>query len=392
MDSLSLPLLGEVHLGIFAPFITLLWTVGLCNAMNLIDGLDGLAAGISAIGALTLFTTGVISGNHGSAFAALLLVGSTLGFLRYNFYPAKIFMGDSGSLFLGFTLAALSLESSHKSTLAGPLLIPIVALWIPIADTLFSMIRRCIKGKPLFSADQEHFHHKLILKGFNQQQAVMVLYGISAFLGLYAILMTVTGPGLSFLALPVLGIGLIGSLRFLGYSELSQAREILTSKAVFLRSPRHKLLPLREFLMMLGQKKELDQVEEVLDAAGSFLDVDQVSVRIFGMNGHSRELAAYEWKNPLSNGSPSLWSVTVPLRGMKDFFGNITLTKHQSGEGRYTPDDMTLASAAGNSIGEWIVSLSKTDNTCVVRRDEFPAIGQPAANVSKILSDDFSPT
>jgi UDP-GlcNAc:undecaprenyl-phosphate GlcNAc-1-phosphate transferase len=227
ISSISLPWGGEIDLGLFGPVLSVLWIVGLSNAINLIDGLDGLAAGIAAIGAFTIFVVSLLSGNLAAVVLSLLLAGSTLGFLCHNFYPAKIFMGDSGSLFLGFSLAVLSLSSSQKSTLAVPLLIPIVALALPIADTLFSIVRRLAHKSPIFSADQGHFHHRLILKGFSHRQAVLLLWGVSAFLGGASILMSVSGLRTVFYLLPIFGIAFLGGLRFFDYKELKRTANLL---------------------------------------------------------------------------------------------------------------------------------------------------------------------
>jgi UDP-GlcNAc:undecaprenyl-phosphate GlcNAc-1-phosphate transferase len=353
---LSLPWGGAVDLGRFGIILSVLWIVGLSNAMNLIDGLDGLAAGISTIGAVTIFAVALILGHSAAALSALLLAGGILGFLRYNFYPAKIFMGDSGSLFLGFTLAVLSLESSEKSTLAIPLLIPIVALGLPIADTLFSVVRRFIKGTSIFSADREHFHHKLILKGFSHPQAVLLLYGISAILGGASVLMTMIGHRFSFYVLPILGFGFIGGLRFLGYAELSQVTTLLTAKPLVIRAPGCKRLLLEELTAALREKRGPDQIKEALETVGVLLELDRVSLRFFAGNNSSVHRYHYEWIHPRSGEAPSLWSVTIPLKKAAEYVGNLTFTKDHSVGCHYTPEDLALASYTGECIGQWVLS------------------------------------
>jgi|SRR5579884_1178822 len=362
INSFPLPFGEVIHLGPFGLIVTVFWLVGLGNAINLIDGLDGLAGGISAIGALTLFFVLLMSGNVDRAYLPLLLVGSTVGFLRYNFYPARIFMGDSGSLFLGFTLGAVALQSFQELTVTVPLLVPIVALGIPIADTLFSMVRRFINGTSIFSADREHFHHKLILKGFTHRQAVLLLYGISASLGVASILMTMIGHHVSFYALPILGFGLVGGIRFLGYAEMSQAATLLAAKPIVIRAPRCKCLLLGKLNEVLCQKKEIEEVYDVLQTVGSILELDRVSIKFFGVNGPEKGHYRYEWKNPSSNGDPSLWSVTVPLKAEGRFIGNMTLTKLHSNASHYSPEDVALASATGECVGRWITSLPNRDS------------------------------
>ena len=170
--------------------ITVFWIVGATNTVNLIDGLDGLAAGVSAIAATALSFVAYINNQHTSAIMLLALAGAAIGFLPFNFNPAKIFMGDTGSLFLGFTLSVIAIEGTIKSAAALAIAIPILALGLPIFDTTFAIIRRASNGKPIMQADKGHLHHRLLSKGLSQKQTVLVLYGISLFLGISAILVS----------------------------------------------------------------------------------------------------------------------------------------------------------------------------------------------------------
>ena len=170
---------GTLELGILGLPFTVLWIVGITNALNLIDGLDGLATGIALAAAATLFW--VAFANHRALMSLFMvcLMGGLLGFLRYNFHPASIFMGDSGSLFVGFVLAATALETHEKSTTGVALLVPIVALGLPIGDTLLAMTRRMVRGQPMFSSDQGHIHHRLMARGLSHRTTVLALYGIA---------------------------------------------------------------------------------------------------------------------------------------------------------------------------------------------------------------------
>jgi len=170
--------------------ITIFWIVGATNTVNLIDGLDGLAAGVSAISAITLSFVAYINGQHTSSILLLSLAGAAIGFLPYNFNPAKIFMGDTGSLFLGYTLSVIAIQGSIKSATALSIAIPILALGLPIFDTTFAIIRRASNGKPIMQADKGHLHHRLLSKGLSQRQTVLILYAISLFLGLSAVLIS----------------------------------------------------------------------------------------------------------------------------------------------------------------------------------------------------------
>lgn len=169
--------------------ITLIWIIGITNAINLIDGLDGLAAGISAISATALLIIFVTTSASLEAIViTAVLVGATLGFLPYNFNPAKTFMGDVGSNFLGFTLAIVSIMGFAKGYTLLAIIAPILALGVPIFDTLFAMIRRLLKGQPMLKPDGAHIHHRLIKRGLSQRQAVIFLYTITSILCMIAVI------------------------------------------------------------------------------------------------------------------------------------------------------------------------------------------------------------
>jgi UDP-GlcNAc:undecaprenyl-phosphate GlcNAc-1-phosphate transferase len=186
--SLTLPYLGSLSLGLFAYPITVLWLVGISNAINLIDGLDGLAGGISAFAALSMGIIALIQGAAVTSVLCFALFGAILGFLVFNLPPAKIFMGDSGSLFLGFSLAVFPLVGGiSKVSAFGTLLVPVTLLTIPILDITTSVIRRLRTKVPIIHPDKEHIHHKLLDMGLNQRQILWVLYGFSLYLSVVAI-------------------------------------------------------------------------------------------------------------------------------------------------------------------------------------------------------------
>ncbi|WP_040210621.1 MraY family glycosyltransferase [Clostridium polynesiense] len=177
-----------ININYFSIPLTLLWVVGITNAVNLIDGLDGLAAGISLIACITMFFVSILSGRESAALFTAVLSGALIGFLPYNFNPAVIFLGDNGAQLLGFLLASISIEGAIKSAAAFSIVVPILALGLPIYDTLFAMIRRKINGKPMYQADKGHLHHRLLELGLSQKQAVIIMYIISAILGAISIL------------------------------------------------------------------------------------------------------------------------------------------------------------------------------------------------------------
>lgn len=175
---------------LFGVILTIIWVVGVTNAFNLIDGLDGLAAGIAFISSATILVVGLLNKRYEAVALTSILCGAVLGFIPYNFNPASIFMGDTGSQLLGFLLAAISIEGAVKSAAAFAIAVPILALGLPIYDTLFAMVRRKINGKPIMQADRGHLHHRLLDMGLTQRQAVLVMYLISAALGGFAIIAT----------------------------------------------------------------------------------------------------------------------------------------------------------------------------------------------------------
>jgi len=179
-----------IELGLLALPVTLLWIVAIVNAINLMDGLDGLAGGIALISVLTLFVVGVLEGNVIVGLTTIALAGSLVGFLRHNFNPASIFMGDSGSLFLGYVLALTSISGSAKSSTVISLLIPMLALGLPLMDTLLAVVRRWIRGRPIFGADRGHIHHRLLDLGYSHKNAVLIIYGFCLLLGLGALALT----------------------------------------------------------------------------------------------------------------------------------------------------------------------------------------------------------
>lgn len=179
---------GMIQLGIWHIPVTIIWVVGIINTLNLIDGLDGLAAGITAIASVTLFFVSLQEGQAVSAFMTLALAGSALAFLRFNFYPAEIFLGDGGAMLIGYLLAAISITGALKSAAAVTVFVPMLALGIPIFDTTFAIFRRFYNSKPLSRADHGHLHHRLLALGWSQKKVALIVYAISALLGVLAVI------------------------------------------------------------------------------------------------------------------------------------------------------------------------------------------------------------
>jgi UDP-GlcNAc:undecaprenyl-phosphate GlcNAc-1-phosphate transferase len=223
--AVSLPFVGNLEMGVFALPITVLWVVAIVNALNLIDGLDGLAGGIGFFACTTNFMVGAM---HGDAVVMLLsasMGGALLGFLVYNFNPASIFMGDSGSLFLGFLLATTSILShSVRSSTTIAILVPLIALGVPIIDTLLAMSRRFLERRPLFAPDRGHIHHQLIAMGLTHRRAVLILYGVSILFTGLALVVAIGRDWQVGVALLVLSVLLIAVVRSMGNLAASLRR------------------------------------------------------------------------------------------------------------------------------------------------------------------------
>ncbi|TDL32600.1 undecaprenyl/decaprenyl-phosphate alpha-N-acetylglucosaminyl 1-phosphate transferase [Jeotgalibacillus sp. S-D1] len=185
VEFINLPFGGKLEFGYLAIPLTLLWIIGITNAINLIDGLDGLAAGVSSIALITISGMAVIMGDGYVAIFGSILAASTIGFLLYNFHPAKIFMGDTGSLFLGFMISVLALLGFKNITVIS-FLIPILILGVPISDTFFAIIRRIVNKKPISAPDKSHLHHCLLKAGFSHKETVLVIYGIATMFSMSA--------------------------------------------------------------------------------------------------------------------------------------------------------------------------------------------------------------
>lgn len=208
-----------IELGWASLPVTIFWFVLVMNAINLIDGLDGLAAGISLFVSLVLLILAVKMNSLSVAIKLAALAGAILGFLKYNFNPASVFMGDSGSYFIGYTLAGVVITGALKGPATVAILIPVIALGVPLMDVLFAPIRRFILGAKMFSPDKNHLHHRLLKLGFTHRNTVLLLYGVSIVMGIISILMVHAKDESIGLILFILGITVILAIRKLGYAD-----------------------------------------------------------------------------------------------------------------------------------------------------------------------------
>jgi UDP-GlcNAc:undecaprenyl-phosphate/decaprenyl-phosphate GlcNAc-1-phosphate transferase len=206
--------------------LTVFWVLLITNAFNLIDGLDGLAAGSAFFSTLALLVVSLLGSTSLVTLLSTALAGAILGFLPYNFYPASIFMGDSGSLFIGFMLSALALTGLQKASTVIAVAIPVLCFGLPILDVVLALVRRFLRGQPLFSADGEHIHHRLLKQGFSQRQVVSVLYAASAGFGFLSLALLHDEQNMA-LVLVVVGIGVWLGIQQLRYVEASELQDFL---------------------------------------------------------------------------------------------------------------------------------------------------------------------
>ena len=307
--------------------LTILWVLGITNAFNLIDGLDGLAAGSALFSTLVVFVVALLSHASLVALMTIALTGAILGFLRYNFNPATIFLGDCGSQFIGFMLSALALQGAQKAPTIIAVAIPVVSFGLPILETSLSVLRRLISGRPVFTADREHIHHKLLALGLSHRQVVIVLYAVSALFALLSLfLLWPTGSSLG-LVLAVLGTGVWLGVQHLGYLEFGEIRRVaqrtLEQRQIVINN-----LAIRRATEELKVARDYEQLCSVLTAAFDSNDFDAFELRtkIFprerasyvqttGFDPDLEELH-FHWKRPgapMLPGHGNAWSIELDL-------------------------------------------------------------------------------
>jgi UDP-GlcNAc:undecaprenyl-phosphate GlcNAc-1-phosphate transferase len=259
--------------------LTIVWVLWITNAFNLIDGLDGLAAGSALFSTLVICIVAVLGHNDNILFLTLALAGAIAGFLRYNFNPASIFLGDCGSLLIGFLLSAIALAGSQKSPTMVAVAIPIVSLGLPILDVTISVLRRFLGRKKLFSADSEHIHHKLISRGVPHKQAVLLLYGVSACFALLSLFLLNPGSRTVGMVLAVLGTGVLVGVQQLRYHEFFE-----------LKQEASRTLNLRQVIANNVHIRRAVEELETCDASPDLCAILQKCLEPIGFNGFSASL------------------------------------------------------------------------------------------------------
>ncbi len=288
----SIPVTASLTLGLgwFSWPFTLLWIVGITNAINLSDGLDGLAAGISAITCGVIAVLAIYNGDIVMAILMLALLGSLTGFLLFNFEPAKIFMGDSGSLFLGFTIASASVLSATKTETIVGLALPILALGIPIFDTLFSMLRRFLERRSLFAPDRSHFHHRLLALGLRQRHVVITAYTITllaAGLGMFMLLTRNTQTVVVFISILLL---LVVTFRVAGSVGLRETVAGLKQNYMISNQKKQEKENFENIELHFRQAEKFDEWWQAVRFAADKMDFVQSSLSLTNRDGTKRTL------------------------------------------------------------------------------------------------------
>ena len=321
MRVLDLPLIFGAHsLPWFIGLpLTVLWVVAVTNAFNLIDGLDGLAAGSALFSTMVFFVVSLVTHSWLGSLISVTLAGAILGFLRFNFNPATIFLGDSGSLFIGFMLSALALAGAQKAPTFVAVAIPVVSFGLPILETLLSVLRRIISGRPIFTADSEHIHHKLLQMGFSHRQVVIVLYAVSGIFAMLSLfLLWPTGSTLG-LVLAVMGTGIWLGVQHLNYLEFGELRRV-AQRTIDQRQIVINNLSVRRAVEELKVARHFDQLRSVLIAAFDSNDFDAFELQLKALPGDQavsgeadRHFHWSKFPHMAAISSQPLWKLTLDL-------------------------------------------------------------------------------
>jgi len=281
IEALAIPFVGIVHFPAAVSFVlTVFWLVAISNAFNLIDGVDGLATGAALFSSVVILVVALSGQNIAMIVVTIVLCGALAGFLRYNFNPASIFLGDSGALFVGFLLASLSLLGAQKATTAIAVITPILAFGLPVVDTTVTMARRLVGGRPLFEGDGEHIHHMLLARGWSQRRVVLILYSVCAVFGLLAALSTKTSSPMTGFVLFVIAAAVIVAVGHLRYHEVDELRAGVKRTVGHRRLRVANNIRVRRAGVSLSQAASLNEVFEALRKLLEFEEFAYANVQL----------------------------------------------------------------------------------------------------------------
>lgn len=398
VSTLSLPFAGIVDLGgIIGMVFTVVWFVGITNAFNLIDGLDGLAAGAALFALSTMFVVASYNGLVGPATVTIILAGATVGFLCFNFHPASIFLGDSGSLFLGFMLAGIGLLGSQKSPTVIAVAIPIVSLGLPVLDTTLAVARRFLRGQPIFTADRAHIHHRLLSLGHSPRRVALLLYSACALLGLGGMLL-VNDSAYVAVVLVVIGLGVGLAVQRLRYYEFEELARVLR-RGVHQRKNIGRNVRIREASHRVSELTNLDRVFETLEATFEEDEFECAEVRLRHSFVGAGALMEYRrldddvpvWAWHRSNVTlAACWEIRLPLLAPSgERIGSLVVWQDRRGDDVSLADMHAIAHDLRAAVEQKLLDLwepwSDAPEAAIAVAGNRPVIGDRSTPITRVV-------
>lgn len=355
IDHLSSPLGGYWELPLVICYLlTVFWVVLITNAFNLIDGIDGLAAGASLFALLSILIFSIAQGNPEISLLSVSLLGAVLGFLRYNFNPATIFLGDSGSLFLGFMAAALSLAGSQKGSTIVAIAIPLVSFGLPVTEAGLSLLRRFLSGAPLLAGDRGHIHHRLLDRGLNQRQAAIVLYGVCGLFSLFGLMLLNPQRNIGALVFFIIGVGLIVGVQHLRYPEFAELGQQIRRGFHQRRRTLAANVHLRRLTTDLHRAHSSGEIIGALTRFELLAEFDLVRLEIATIDGQLRW--QYESQREASHGP--MWQLSIPLLDERgDLLGRLSFERDHRRRAT-SVDPASLGESMAREIARSIAQVS----------------------------------
>lgn len=343
---------GSIELAWLSYPITIFWFLGCINAINLLDGLDGLASGIGLFASLTLFIVSFSFNNYMPMFLSACLVGAILGFLIFNFNPASIFLGDTGSMLIGYLVAGLGILSSYKSETAVALMIPFIALGVPIFDTILAIVRRWSKRLPISAADKKHIHHVLLSMGLSHRKAVLILYGCCIVFSSVAILMAVSQNILGVIFLLTIGIVTFVGVRVFGMLDFSLLKHRLKYDRKEKKKNSKAAVAVEKAIQLMEDSESPEHVWQCAFEALEALDLDHAAL-ILNLDENDHE---FKWQNkrPHEEGFDK-WSLFMNLHDGERVIGEIEVWR--KGEDIPIRDACMLINKLRHSLTQHIIRV-----------------------------------
>jgi UDP-GlcNAc:undecaprenyl-phosphate GlcNAc-1-phosphate transferase len=349
---------GTIAFGSFDLPLTVLWIVCIINAFNIVDGMDGLAAGVAFVATCSVFVVSLILGNVVVSYISVALAGAILGFLRYNFNPASIFLGDSGSLLLGFILSAVSMRGSQKSSTVLAVVAPLFALGVPILEAGISVLRRSLAGSPIWKPDARHMHHQLLRRGLSPRRVAIIFYVCSAVFGLASLLAVNNDAATALVVLTFATVAWLG-VQHLGYSEFIEVGRAFKRGVLYQRRIIKNSIHISKAAEELDHQNGIVAIWSALTQLAGALGLDRMMLKAHG--------TTLVWSN-LDPQSPAAdpsacWTIRLDLEGRKDRVGELLLSRDLAKE----PMHSDLAAL----VITLTVHLSAALERCSYEEEEF---------------------